>query len=575
MGFFLINKEKVSKSNIKNEYLSSFEVFRRRGSKVREVIENNNFTLTLFDELNTVCYKKEFQNGDFIITLGTLIYKSRYGDDCLNLLYSDFNNKNFFLYNDLIGSYCVIVFIKEKLYIFNDFLGLMRVYNTIDNSIYSSSFIALAKALKTKTPSSQEIFEYIIRGGMYGDKTILKEINLIPRSTIVSIDDIKNNGKIEYSYERLPFYNNYNKMVDYVSNQYLELFNIITKTFGNNITTALSGGYDSRLMVALLRRNGITPDMYVYGKDNSSDVIIAKNIAKSEDFYIEHINKDSFDKIEIDDYADVIEKNFYFFDGLGNGGIFDNGTDVATRESRSLGGKLQLNGAGGEIWRNFWQLNSFEKKSIDFVRHKWDIFNYEAFTDEFSKKEYFTSFTKKLEKSINKISNKKKLTRKEMEISYPLFRYRYWQSIGNSTNLHFSNTLMPLMETSFLYPSFDLPIKYKYNGVFEASLINKIDPRLAKYPSNYGHNFIDNVSIKKRFRSLMMRNIPLIIKPYLRYKFSNNNEEIIPYFLDKKYLMQVVDLDNAFISKYVNLHKMNDLDSFSRALTLEYFFKQI
>ena len=263
---------------------------------------------------------------------------------------------------------------------------------------------------------------------------------------------------------------------------------------------------------------------------------------------------------------------------MNTGGIFDDGTDLITRKIRSSNGVLQINGAGGEIWRNFWQLNSSKKKTIDFVRHKWDIFNYDALSKKFNKSLFFKNFSEKVNKSIgiDGINGVKSLlSRKEIEMSYPLFRYRFFQSIGNSSNLRFQHTIMPLMETKFLYPSFDLPIQYKYNGRFEATLINKIDKKIASYKSDRGFNFSDEVPFMFKIKGLIMRNIPLVIKPYLRYKYSIKPKEYIPYYLENEFVSKVIDTDNLFISKYIDIKKVRDSGMLSRALTIEYFFKNI
>ena len=575
MDFILFKKTKERGFDISNKYAQSFNIFQNRGQKLSKIIETEHFHISLFDGLNTACFYKIFENGDFIVTLGTLIYKENFGEEVLQILYKDIKSNKSDLYNDLMGGYCVITCIDGQIFVFNDFLGLKRVYYNEDESIYSSSFLAITKAIPQKTKSEQEIFEYLIRGGMYGDKTVLKEIKLIPRSTLVCVNNKQSNRTLKYTYNKLPFFDNFNKMVDYATKEYIQAFEIIVKIFGVNITTALSGGYDTRFMLSLLRVNGITPTIYVYGGDNSSDVKIAKSIAKGEGFHIEHINRELKYPIEITEYKEIVESNFYYFDGLSNGGIFDNGMDIVTRKNRSDGGMLQLNGAGGEIWRNFWMLNKYNKRPIDFVRHKWDIYDYTAYTETFDKVEYFKNFTKKLLKSIELPEDIPMITRKQMEMSYPLYRYRYWQSLGNSTNLLFSNSLMPLMETRFLYPSFDIPIEFKYNGRFEAAMIEKVDKRMAKYNSNYGFNFMGQPPFKDRSKNFVLRNIPLIIKPLLRNKFSKKNKEIKPYFLDGQYSSQFFDLNDLIISEYVDIKKLNNPASLSRALSLEYFLRNI
>ncbi|WP_438992908.1 hypothetical protein [Pseudemcibacter sp.] len=65
----------------------------------------------------------------------------------------------------------------------------------------------------------------------------------------------------------------------------------IVSAYGKNITTALSGGYDSRLLLSLLIDAGVTPQLYVYGENSSPDVLVAKSIEKGEGLEINHVDK--------------------------------------------------------------------------------------------------------------------------------------------------------------------------------------------------------------------------------------------------------------------------------------------
>ena len=574
MDFLLINKKDRAHNSLIEEYSSSFDVFSKREQFKIAEFDKDDFYLSLYNSKNSKCSFKEYKNGDFIIVLGTLFYKSEFREDCLDNLFRDFAEKDKYISNNLIGNYCVIVYLNGELSIFNDYLGLLRVYSNEDQSIFSTSFLAIARATKNRTLSHQEIFEYIIRGGMYGDKTIFNEINLIPSSTIISIFGERKNEELKYIYERPTFYKDLDKMVDYMTDQLLAIFKVIVQEFDKNITLALTGGYDSRLnLVTLKRINNLPYDLYVYGQDKDGDVLVAKSIADKEHLLLEHINRAHYPNVELNDFPQLVEKNLYYFDGLGNTGIFDNGSDLDTRKNRTKDGKLQLNGGGGEIFRNYWNLNSFGKKALDFSRHKYDIFNYEAFTNLFNKKIYFKQFSEKMVKSVS--ANSGRLTRKEMEMCYPLFRIKYWQAINNSNNLRFSNTLTPLIDPRLLLPSYDLPMKYKFNGVFEAAMIKKINAKMAKYDSNYGHNFFDKVPNIRKIKAFFLRNIPLVFKPYLRWYSSKSKNTEMPYYLKEEYTSKVIDLDNMIISQFVDLNKLTDKARLSRALTIEYLLKNL
>lgn len=130
----------------------------------------------------------------------------------------------------------------------------------------------------------------------------------------------------------------------------------IVSAYGKNITTALSGGYDSRLLLSLLIDAGVTPQLYVYGENSSPDVLVAKSIEKGEGLEINHVDKSNHKKPSPDQYAEIINDNYYGLDGFPFEGIYDFGGNMETRRHRSQNNTMVLNGGGGEIYRNFFYL---------------------------------------------------------------------------------------------------------------------------------------------------------------------------------------------------------------------------
>ena len=104
--------------------------------------------------------------------------------------------------------------------------------------------------------------------------------------------------------------------------------------------------------MALLLERGATPSIHVYGRPEDGDVTVAKHVAANEGFALSHVDKSTFAPVEPDDFADVIERNFLAFHGHPPDGLFENGSDLDTRIELSRGGRLMLNGGGGEVFRN-------------------------------------------------------------------------------------------------------------------------------------------------------------------------------------------------------------------------------
>ena len=133
------------------------------------------------------------------------------------------------------------------------------------------------------TINVQEAYEYVFNGVTLGEATVFKEIrrlglferlvlepspstchapnsNFFPRKTMAaSLNSWSATSELFWTYAAT-----------------------LTRLFGDNIKVALSAGYDSRFLLALFRRAGITPKLFVYGSSGAIlDVRIAKTIAQA------------------------------------------------------------------------------------------------------------------------------------------------------------------------------------------------------------------------------------------------------------------------------------------------------
>ena len=130
-------------------------------------------------------------------------------------------------------------------------------------------------------------------------------------------------------------------------------FSAVARSFGDRVRCALSGGYDSRLILAFLRRHGIKPSLYVYGRAGDRDVRLAAEIARRESFPIDAIDKDDRPDIPATEFIETARRNFLATDGYGYAGIFHNGAETEEMARRVLGDAIAIHGGGGEIFRNF------------------------------------------------------------------------------------------------------------------------------------------------------------------------------------------------------------------------------
>src|SRR5439155_21077878 len=177
-------------------------------------------------------------------------------------------------------------------------------------------------------------------------------------------------------------------------------FAAVATSFGDRVTCALSGGYDSRLILALLRRHGISPRVYVYGPPGDRDVELARAIAEGEGFALEIVDKDKQLAFTPSEFGAVAYENFLASDGYTWSGIFTNGAERAQRASRVNGNAIALNGGGGEIWRNFFYLLDRTYTPREILWSFYSQFDPETCTAAFDQEDYFRQLEGKLEALI-------------------------------------------------------------------------------------------------------------------------------------------------------------------------------
>jgi asparagine synthase (glutamine-hydrolysing) len=568
-GFLLIRKNgKTRLEEIEESYKESIVVFHKKGLKLaRKIVRKHLIIFHYHKHFGSEENIYEFGHDDFILSFGTFLYKDKTGPYALQALFEDFLNNNIIHY-ELCGHYAIVISVRSHVYCFNDYLGLYRVYFDTDQKAFSNSFLAVSKTVKEKTVASQELYEYVFHEAFFGGKTVFKEIELLDSKSIWKIlPEIQETPKKLVPLLQ-PHSKNITEIVQAFAETQIEYFTMLKNNYGDNITSGLSGGYDTRLMLALMRKVGISPNLYVYGDDTARDVEIAKTIAKGEGLKLEHINKSNYPNVELHDFHEILSRNFYGFDGLGNTGIFDNGSDLDTRMQRAKGAAVQLNGVGGEIYRNNGKLPDQEITVQSFIRSKYRLPDYSMRTHPLEKDLFYSNLEEKLKATLS--IDGERMTRQQVEMHFPFFLYKYCSSINSSINNQFSYSLTPFTEARFVYPSFIIPLRNKNFGVFHCSLIQCIDPNLTKYPFTKGFDFLNKINVSEKERI-----DELFLKAYYSIKASNSSpikspENRHPYFLQEEYLREIFgNTKNLFINRFLKLNQINNPKILSRALSIE------
>jgi asparagine synthase (glutamine-hydrolysing) len=588
-GFLLIKKpEAITAEETEKLYSDSINVFERKGLRLNKRIVIKEFVVYVFHKNKfQVDNAIVFDHDQFVISTGTCLYDGKTGYDALKQLYNDFSEKGEFLYN-LCGHYCLIISKAGKLYLLNDYTGLYHVFSNTDKTVISSSFLAILKSLKDRNISRQELYEHVINGACFGGRTLIKEIDLLDSKSVWQLSPgllaiPKPRPEPPYV-KRLEKVASFDELVRMFAADLIEYFSILKENFGNNICSALTGGFDTRLMLALMKKVGIKPSyLYVYGDENNTvgrdayAVVIAKSIAKAEGIALHQIDKNKFLEFPENEFEELLKRTYYLKDGLGHEwGLFDNGSDLATRLERAGNGKLQLNGAGGETFRNYWALPDRRYNIKSFLKSRFDRVDYSICSDGFDQTSYFSALKDKIKTSLSTYEDR--INRRQMELIQPEFENKYWLGNNVSINNTLSYALTPFADVQFVFQACDIPIRFKHLGVFEAALIKFIDPSLAKYPSSHGYNFYDNIDLRTKIRYFARLNLPLWLKVYVKKHYYDQVDErltlrrnklVLPFYLSRSYLDKIFLSKDLAISEYFHIDKINNPQVLSRALSAE------
>jgi asparagine synthase (glutamine-hydrolysing) len=566
MGGFLLTRRPETDTDGVGRALA---VFASKGLRPSRRLELPEHDLHVFQKVSyPIENVVEMDGGDFVCATGTLLEHDAARPDTLRRLYERFRPG---MPADQLprGEYAVAIRKNGATFVFTCPSGLYHVYTSEDGRHVSTSFLALRRAAGQARLAHQEFYEYILHGAVYGEQTLLQGIRRLDSRSFHALDGSRSEGMPAGDNTDLAALG-FDGAVTKVGDDLMEYFSLIATTYEDQVCSALSGGYDSRLILGLLRQQGISPYLYVYGRPHDADVRVARAIAEGEEIPLHVTDHSSTEVPTPERYREVVRENFLFKDGLGNEGVLDTGSDLATRRERVARARLQLNGGGGEIYRNFWVLPDRSYTTHQFLTSKFDRFDYAPLRSTFDKQRYFSRLAEKVRVSVGARSDR--LTRPQVEQLYADFRLRYWMGINNSNNAQYADTLTPFGDYRLTRDSFTLPLAWKNEGRFEAALIRQVDPALARYLSCYGHDFVAPPTKKRVLQGTLMRHVPIALRPLLRRRAHARSSDAAPgwpSYLGREYLAALGLAGERAVDEFVDVDRVRSREILRRILTVE------
>jgi len=514
------------------------------------------------------------ESGDsFAIAAGTFAHDGRMGPAALQGWLEaarppDFDRAK------LAGQFGAVLHHCGRTFILGDYFACFPVYHDTELNLFSTSLLAAAAALPRVTLDRQGLYEYAFNASVLGDDTVLSEVKRLGPTQIVELT--ANGARIHRVSKPLPHEPSRASLADQLSCHSRLLHKVIeeqVRHFGDNLHCPLSGGLDSRLVLAILRSLGRRPNVYVYGPANSPDVAIAKQIGEAEGFDVEWIEKERYRDITPDEFPEQVACNFHENDGTPNfGGIFDNGGNSHARNKRHSSGSLAVSGGCGEIYRNFFFLPDRHLTASAVTDSFFSRFDRADVTSMFDSRSYTTRIGDKILEAIEQPGNRRPLQRRFIEQVYPRVRGRslFGREIG--IDARYSPYLLPFLDHRVVAQAMTVPLRLKHAGRFEAQLLHTIDPSLSRRPSAYGHNFATPPSLRHRLRdwSTCIRPTWLRKRSYAIQRRLRPMSDEHGGLFDPEFMGRVIDLEFPSMRRYFHLGNISDSGLWRRIACLEY-----
>lgn len=416
------------------------------------------------------------------------------------------------------GNYALLTVTGGQCLLMSDALGLVRIYASADQRFYSTSWLATCAYAGGVALDEAAAIEYVLLGASHSNATLAKGISTLQLGGSVDL----RSGNIGRwlagggGWSEDPPAGTFGEMVERVAEYFRTVGREVAMAFPGRIRAALSGGFDSRLIVAGLLASGACPDLFVYGAPGSDDVRVAREVADAVGLPLEHIDKQALARDVPPLHPEDLTENALFFDGFSNDGVCDPGIDRQTRLAQTANGGVALNGGGGEIFRNYFHLPDRPLHAIDVVRAFYRGFDPRVFRRAGGVQAYQDRMVAAIEDCLRSQSGGgRRFKRSEIELLYPLFRCHFWMAMNNSIGVRHGYYSTPLIDYTTVRMASWLPMAWKNAGRLQSSLINQLHPLLAQQVSTYGFRFADGPNRHARFANWQTRIRPVRVRPWI------------------------------------------------------------
>lgn len=182
--------------------------------------------------------------------------------------------------NYIKGNFTIILFINNRFYVFNDRMGIKKFFYFCNSKFLISNKFKLVVMNSECEVDYENLAIYSLMNQFIDGSTIFKNIFYSKPSLNIYFENGLNVDSYWHCKKLLNLENIDMSYKDF-SESFLTIIDSYIKYLNpENISLTLTGGLDSRTILAVLLNLGIKPKTFSYGHSDSFDVVIAKKISQ-------------------------------------------------------------------------------------------------------------------------------------------------------------------------------------------------------------------------------------------------------------------------------------------------------
>lgn len=512
---------------------------------------------------------------EFACCAGPLWYRGQFGTRALEVLAREVAATGAMDESELRGNFALFLKCGDHVWLLNDGLGFVRIHASADGSFFSTSWLATCAYMDSVELDGASAIEYVLLGAAHSNRSVVRGVSLLPLGMAHDLKHRRTWRRFPHGFgSGAPDFDSLDEAVETVAGHLRKVFTEVASAFPDRVNAALSGGFDSRLIVAGLLEAGSRPHLFVYGGPGSADVAVARMVADATGQALDIVDKSVIDRQFPAPGIESLEQSALFFDGLPSDGIHDPGADRKTRLQQNAEGFIALNGGGGEIFRNFFHLPDRRFTACEIVK----VF-YRGFSrGVFRRPRGLSDYQQRMAASILQIlgvstERDARLSRAQVELIYPLFRCHYWMGVNNSVSVRHGYYGTPLVDPESIRLAQRVPLRWKNAGVFESHLMVALHEGVAAQTSGYGFRFTDGPDRKARLAEWLNCARPVHLRPLINAANRHLHHIRVASSLLQHY--RVLLPGEWRMDPLLDLQRLPGAGALGRALTLEIVLRRV